>query len=143
MLQDLFNGVLEAQFGVCFIFRPRFWTFTTPKNVQFPKWESLGSIPCTLPHLWKFISHLNTLSLPHGPLHSTLNREPNVRVVTSSTLITHVLYMILMANKRECQVIFPPLRSKNHSKGRLKLFRVWIALKSSNIESLNLAYKSH
>jgi hypothetical protein len=43
-------------------------------------WESLGSIPCTLPHLWKFVSHQNTFSWPHGPLHSTLSHKPNVRV---------------------------------------------------------------
>ncbi len=85
-LQDLFNGILGALFGVCLHFQPRFWTFKTPTRVQFPKreciWESLGSIPCILPHLWKFVSHPNTLSWPHGPLHSAFNHKLNVKVAT-------------------------------------------------------------
>jgi hypothetical protein len=47
-------------------FQPRLWTFGTHVRVQLPKWEctweSLGSFPCTLPHLWECISHPNTLS---------------------------------------------------------------------------------
>ncbi len=60
--------------------------------MQLPKWEciweSLGSIPCTLPHLWERVSHLNTLSWPHTPLHSTFNCKPNVKVVTIYVSIT-------------------------------------------------------
>jgi hypothetical protein len=86
MLQNLSNGVLGAQFGACLPFQPRFWTFTTPVRMQLPKWECtwepLGSIPCTLPHLWECVSHPNTFFWSHGPLHSTLSCEPNDRVVT-------------------------------------------------------------
>jgi hypothetical protein len=86
MLQDLFNGVLGAQFGAYLSFQPRFWTFVTLTWVQLPKWEctskSLASIPCTLPHLWKCVSHLTTLSCLHGPLHSTSSHKPNVKVTT-------------------------------------------------------------
>ncbi len=86
MLQGLFNGVLGAQFDVFLPFQPRLWTFMTPAWVQFPKWEctweSLGSIPCTFPHLWKCVSHPNIFFWPYGLLHSTLSHEPNVRVAT-------------------------------------------------------------
>jgi hypothetical protein len=49
-----------------FTFLTKAWTFTTPAWMQLPKWEctweSLGFIRCTLPHLWKCVSHLNTPS---------------------------------------------------------------------------------
>jgi hypothetical protein len=36
----------------------------------------------------RVISHLNTLSWPHGPLHSTFSRKPNVKVATIYVSIT-------------------------------------------------------
>ncbi len=36
-LQDLFNGVLGAQFGVCLPFQPRLQTFATLTQMQLPK----------------------------------------------------------------------------------------------------------
>jgi hypothetical protein len=94
MLQDLL-----AQFGACLPFQPRFWTFVTPRQVQLPKWEctweSLGFIPCTLPHFWKCVSHLNTLSWLHGPLHYTFNREPNVKVATFQQMCPMIMFHTL------------------------------------------------
>jgi hypothetical protein len=53
--QNLYNGVLGAQFGACLLFQPRLQTFATFARMQLPKWEctqkSLSFIPCTLPHL--------------------------------------------------------------------------------------------
>jgi hypothetical protein len=46
----------------------------------------IGFILCTLPHLWKCVSHPNTISWPCGPSHSTFNRKPNVKVVTLSLI---------------------------------------------------------
>ncbi len=46
-------------------------------------WGIIGLHPYTFPHLWRCVSHHNTLFWPHGPLHSTFNCEPNVRVVTT------------------------------------------------------------
>jgi len=69
------NGFIKAQFGVFLLFQLRFWTFKTFAQVQFPKWE------CTWESL-DFIFCTNTLSWPHGPLHLTLNYEPDVRVTT-------------------------------------------------------------
>jgi hypothetical protein len=77
---------MQTQFGVFLPFQPRLWTFKTPTRLQLPKWEytweSSGSIPCTLPHLWECVSHPNTLSWPHGPLCLALNRKPNFKVTT-------------------------------------------------------------
>jgi len=48
-----------------FSFLTKALNICNPTWVQFPKWEctweSLGFIPCTLPHFWECVSHLNTL----------------------------------------------------------------------------------
>jgi hypothetical protein len=84
------KGVMGTQLGVFFPFQPRLWTFMTPTRMQLPNWEciwestheSLGSIPCTLLHLWECVSHLNTFFWPHKPLNSTCSHKPNVKVAT-------------------------------------------------------------
>jgi hypothetical protein len=61
----------------------KFWIFWTFARMQPPKWEriweSLSSISCTFPHLWKCVSLSNTFFWPHVPLHSTINRELDVK----------------------------------------------------------------
>jgi hypothetical protein len=108
MFQEISNGVLKTQFGACLPFQPRFWTFITVARVQLPKWnctwESLGSIPHTIPPLWKCVSHLNTFSWPHGPLHSTFSHKPNVKVVTLNQVPkpTYIMVAILEFNCEYC-----------------------------------------
>jgi hypothetical protein len=85
-LQDLSNGILGGPLWYSFTFPTKLLNIRDSRMSAAPKWEctweSLGSIPCILPHLWECVSHLNTLFWPHGPLHSTLSHEPNVRVAT-------------------------------------------------------------
>jgi hypothetical protein len=83
MFQDLSNGVLGVQFGVCFHFQPRFQTFATCAQVQFPKWEciweSFDFIPYTLPHCENVFQTKHTLGLM-GPYTSHLVANPMLKL---------------------------------------------------------------
>jgi hypothetical protein len=67
-----------------------------PRKCNSQSGNALGShwaISCTFPHLWRCVSHLNTLFWPHGPLHYTFNCKLDVRVVTRIFPITNPFAM--------------------------------------------------
>jgi hypothetical protein len=60
--------------------------------------------PLHSPPFVRVCSHLNTFSWPHGPLHSTFNHKPNVRVVTKCVYFVHI--MPLMSFASLCSMVF-------------------------------------
>jgi hypothetical protein len=108
----MWGQYLITQFGACLPFQLKLWIFRTHAWMQLPKWEctlkSLGLISCTLPHLWQCVSLPNTLSWLHVPLHSTLSRQPNVKVATflfcSMSGLNHV-WSICMGSSFDVNVV--------------------------------------
>jgi len=126
MFQNLSNGVLGAQFGVCFPFQPKLWTFITPKvKVHL---EVIGFLPLHSPSFMKVCFTLNTLFWPHGPLHATLSHEPNVRVVTQIAFPFWKLKFLNLGVKVWKAISCPNQMIINDWKPFLKIVTNWVPI---------------